>query len=238
MKKLLFVLAIALVMVVPATADTFYDSFNYLDGDLIGQGGWYGDAGSQIAVQDGKAVLTFDTAFSATCATIDFDPISGGKIYWSIRVWGVQGPAGNTFDMGLNDANGYNFARWYGGYLNDRPRINGTSQVLKGVALVENEWNLLTVEVDTLDETSTFFHNGVNLGSMIYSLNQPEIGNAATNLYIGFQNQDSSKNGATKYYDDLWISTEGPVPVPEPSALLALGTFGVGMIGYIKRRNA
>ena len=236
MSRLLLVVALVCVLGASAMAATYMEAFGYADGALIGNDNWTGPEGIPITVDAGRAKLTYNDAFRGQSVQVNFDPIGGDLIYWCVKVWAGAGEAGNAFDIWANDAAGLNFARWYGGINNERPRIDGFGQVLGGVTLVPDEWNYLCVHIDTVNKMSTFFFNGANLGSLQYNLYQPAIGNAVSQVTMGFQNASTSKDNSYKYYDLLVVSNEGCVP--EPSSLLALGGFALGALGLIKRRRA
>jgi len=244
MRKTLLVLAVlamAAVIATPAAATTYFEPFDYENDDIIVCDGWTGPDGIPITVEGRTAKLLYtslDWATKGVQVTLP-TPIGGDMIYWCVRVWVGGGTAGNVFDIQANDAAGLNFARWYGGYNSERPRINGYSgtQVGTGVTLVPNMWNQLCVYINTVTQQSTFYHNGTLVNTLPYLPNQPNIGNSVAKIYMGFQNASSDKVGSWKFYDDIWVSNTACY-VPEPSSLLAMSAFGLGMLGYIKRRRA
>jgi hypothetical protein len=234
MRRVMGIGVVLALLVTPAMA-SFFDNFDsYTNGELVGQDGWTGTTGIAAVQNDGTLKLTYDDtkkpSVEGTGHVINnFTPVTGPVITWSVDVYagGNTGQEGNAFDIQLNDAAGLNFARWYGGYNSDTPRIDGFGQVLPGVTLVANQWNSLKVVIDTVAKTSTFYHNNNNLGSLAYATNQPAIGAAATQVTIGLQNASTSKNGAYKFYDNLSVT-----PEPATLGLLALGAL------FVSRRRA
>ena len=144
------------------------DSFAYANGALNGNGGWYGTAtSSRIEVVSGMVRLwggagSYDAVRSMYCAG------SGGFIPVTIKVYGGTG-ARTIWSLWLDDTNGNNLARWYGTAWSARGRIGITSDVTAEQTLQEGVWNTLYVKIYPATNTSQFFFNGVDIGTLSHA---------------------------------------------------------------------
>lgn len=237
MKGTFFVLVALLMATVPAmAAGEFTEPFTgYTPGELVGQGGWTatGAGLGVIGVQVGDFAQFTHTGTAVSDGVQHSVNVSGDIIWWTMEVQaGVAGAStGNTWDTWLNDGAGKNYARWYGAYNSARPRIDGLGLVLPAVTL-DNSWNVLGVKVDTLAHTSEFFYNGVSLGTLAHSAQTTS--NVAANIIWGQQNASNGSAGSTMFGDTIHVGNT----LPEPSSFMALGMFGLGALGFIKRRRA
>jgi hypothetical protein len=88
-------------------------------------------------------------------------------------------------------------------------------------------WTDLVIDLNTSTHVVTYYANGVSFGTNTY--------NAASLLNMSFEVRNAPATVNTLYVDDLWYGTQA---VPEPSSFMALGMFGLGALGFIKRRRA
>ena len=237
--------ALCAMVAVPASASGFDDNFDaYIPGmPLSGQGGWVGGETTVTVVTPGYGgvgncvrITQDGTSLGSQCSHgINVAPDANGQIWWTwlVKPGQAGGGGGNCWDTWLNDADGKNFARWYGAWNTARPRIDGFGQVLAGYTLKQGVWNVLTVRVDTNTHISEFFANGADLGGLNYSTNQPGMGNVAALISMGQQGNSQGNGGSADYLDNLHIGD-----IPEPSSLAAFGMLGLAALGFVRRRRA
>lgn len=223
MRYMLLALVALVMFANPAAA--WLEEFNYPNGPLAGNDGWYG-VGTGIDVVN--QVVRIGLGGTAFKATVDIPVITGDIIVCTLQAYPqkIESDAGFIWAAWFNDASGKNFARWYGYANTARPRIGGYGVVLNPVTLVEGEWNTLEVVINQTTQTSTFYHNGVLLGSLSYSVSGAAGGVGQVQL---------ENFGRTDLPEDS-ILIDNISVVPEPSSLAALGVFALGMAGVIRRR--
>jgi hypothetical protein len=191
------------------------DSFSYPDGPLAGNDGWTG-SGTGIDVVSGEVRVGLGgTAF---LDTVNFAAEAGNNIVCT--VWAKPGSGAgesNIWAAAFNDASSRNYARWYGWGNSARPRIDGYGLVLAPVTLNPGVWNNLTVVVNEGAGTSTFYHDGLNLGSLAYGIS------GATG---GVSQAQIENMGRTDVPNDF-IMLDNMSVVPEPASLILLGLAGI-----------
>ncbi len=114
-------------------------------------------------------------------------------------------------------------SRWYEKYARSARAI----QVLPAVTLVDDQWNRLDVVVDLTAQTSTFYHNGVLLGTLNYSVTGAAAGVGQVQL----------ENFGRSDFPEDWILIDNISVVPEPSSLASLGVLALGLVGHLRRRK-
>jgi hypothetical protein len=223
MRHLLLVIGV-LVALAANPAAAWFEGFDYPNGPLAGNDGWYGDGVGIEVVNQAVQIGLGGTAFKAT---VDIPVITGDIIVCTLQAYPQIASGGNIWAAWFNDASGKNYARWYGYANTARPRIGGYGLVLNPVTLVEDQWNTLEVVIDQTSQTSTFYHNGVKLGSLNYSI---------TGAAGGIGQVQLENFGRTDLPDDS-ILIDNISIVPEPSSLISLSVFGAGLLGYLRRRR-
>ncbi len=212
---------IVAVLACPAWA-VFSDGFNYPDGALGGNDGWSGSTAGAVDVQAQQVLITSggpgSASIVATNDIVDIAPDANGKIYGGAKVWGAAGGANNIWSIYWDDPAGLNFARWYGRSDSARPRIGPYGQVLSEPTLSFNGWDVLTIEIDTINKQSSFSFNGNLLGSLAYAQNQPAIGTTLGSIRI--ERMANANLGQSILIDDVWAT-------PEPASWLLLCTAGL-----------
>ena len=173
---------------------------------------WIGSGPNGTSFNDAVAIGPVNDPNQIICTLWAFPGTSSGS-----NIWGAD----------FDDASGANFARWYGAGANARPRINGGA-VLNTVNLVAGTWNKLEVVINQTAGTSTFYHNGLNLGSMSYTWTGATGGVGQVQLEAW---------GRTDVPNDYILVDNMRVVIPEPSSLVALSMFGLGALGFIRRRS-
>lgn len=145
------------------TALPYLDTFDYPDGDLVGNAGWEGDAEADDIGVVGNIVriTTSEDPEGKNRSAIQrvlADPDNEGCLHFSIKIKGAN-PAlyGSTWSLYVEDPNGANLARWYGGDGSARPRsggwgIVGPNQQLSG------GWDTLRVKIDTTTKISHYYY--------------------------------------------------------------------------------
>ncbi len=239
MSKTLLVIAALAILAAPASAQIVAgsDSFSYSDGALVTVGAprWTG-SGSGIDVVGGEVAITYtgQTAAANWVLATPYAPSSGiiligCKIRMSDPTPDV---AKNLFELDVTGT-GPDTVFWNGpaGGAANPPanRIRGRDDsggqtALWGGPISQTSWDDLLIQIDTSADTAEFFYNGGSLGTVGYVDNDVAV--------LAFYH-DTNDGDGTYYFDDLWYGTV----VPEPSSLLAMSVFGLGMLGYIKRRR-
>jgi hypothetical protein len=242
----LAVLAMAAMIATPAMAYTVLgsDNFNsYTVGNLGGQGSWVasGSHPDRITVAGDETnkyvqiVSGSSETGSVTWDIADFGDTTNGMAFGvKVKRYDPGGTLGGTQMSKLwINGTGHN-VEWrpyqgaatnvatkggIAGYVEDGTRSNIASP------LSTTNWTDLLI---TINGGKAHFYVGgteLNVGGMAYS------GTDITNL--SFEVIANSTVVSTVYYDDMWYGS-----VPEPSSFMALGMFGLGALGFIKRRKA
>ena len=156
----------SLIIGTPPTAGPCYqETFSYSDGNLNGQGGWTGSAGSQISVVGESVKITGGlTAYDAVHTTSCGDP-GQGYMWVHVKCKSGSGSASNIWNLWIDDPSGANLARWYGKGTTARGRIGGTASVTAEQTLTGG-WDDLGVKINPGANSSEFFFNGGSIGTL------------------------------------------------------------------------
>ena len=150
-------------------------------------------------------------------AMIASGPITGGD-FWEMQAYDTAGVFMAGFRGSYNSVRGQVGTATAGTYA-----YTTTNGVIAGYAPTYLIYDTATKNVD-------FWSNGSHFGSATNaSSSGASLGTIKLNIMAAGNNQSI-------WMDNLTWGTV--VPVPEPSSLLALGMFGVGALGFIKRRRA
>ncbi len=151
----------------PTAGLCYSESFTYPDGPLSGNDGWSGSAGSEIQVLgDTVRILGGTTTLEAMRSVSCADP-GTGYIRASFKIHSGPGAA-TLWGVWFDDAAGANLARFYGTATTARGRIAGTGIVTAPYPLTGG-WDQLVVRMDPAANTSTFFLNGANMGTLSHA---------------------------------------------------------------------
>lgn len=150
--------------VVPAAC--FREPFDYYPGNLttMGSANWSGPATDQVRVEDG--VLKFQGGAGQTSAAHPLNCAgANGVIAAQIKVRKGTGTGDFFWNIALDDPAGNNLARWYGGSTIARGRVGSlitADMLLSG----PTNWDDLYIKIDTAANTSRFYFNGTDFGSI------------------------------------------------------------------------
>ena len=197
------------------------DTFAYPNGSLNNNGGWYGTAtSSRIEVID-QMVRLWGGAGSVDAVRSMYCEGNGqGVIPVTIKVYAGTG-ARTIWSLWLDDTNGKNLGRWYGTANTARGRISSTSDVTAEQTL-QAGWNTLLIKINTANNTSQFFFNGTDIGTLNHS--SQGAGDILGRIRLeSIDNVDAV--GHYLYFDDL--STEGD-STPPGNVTSFTATGGVG----------
>ena len=140
-----------------------------------------------------------------------------------MEVNGAGVGSGNRTNLYVLDEGGNVWLRWYGDCVRLIPRHpDGVAPVDYGIA---GAWHDLDIVYNSVTGQATWYGDG----NFVWGAN---VGAGKYMTRVEMQNQWANADDMTML-DNIMVG-----PVPEPSSLLALSVFGVGMIGYIKRRRA
>ena len=244
MKKIVLALAIAALIASPAYADyanrviVGSDNFDsYANGALVGQGPWTGTApDTDIFVDSGNVGINVNALdyTEAYWNIPDIGPGAGNRLWVRLDISLGSGTAGNMWSFQA-DAEAWdgsnNFARLYGPPTSARPRIDGYGLVLNPFTLTGG-WDRFEFIIDTAATTSEFIVNGVSQGTLNYSVTgaYPALGT------LWFDSWNREMTDGVVWFDNLAYGYINDVP--EPSSLAAFAMFGLGALGFIKRRRA
>ncbi|MDO8586544.1 MAG: DUF5010 C-terminal domain-containing protein [Armatimonadota bacterium] len=196
----------------PTAPVCFSDAFAYADGNLNGNGGWSGSAGSNIGiVSQTVKIIGGLTAQDAIHTTSCGDPGSG---YITVTVK-VQGGVGTDYmwDLWIDDTANLNLARWYGAGTTARGRIGGTASVTATQTLTGG-WDELKVKIDPYANTTEFFFNGGSIGVLDHG--QTGAGNIIGRLRFT-RGTSTAVNGNYLFFDDLTIGNPQDTTPPGPA---------------------
>ncbi len=160
----------------------------------------------------------------------DFSDRSAGKIqilHYLIQAdpYEQNASIGNHGYIYLDDAEG-EMGRWYGYSQAWTPRYDG--HVGPGQSLADALPHDCDMVYDPISGIMEWYFDGGKIWE--YDIG---TGRACTDIYVFDDTRPDNPGNDYLWVDDMSLGT-----VPEPSSLLALGMFGVGMLGYIKRRKA
>ncbi|MDO8587789.1 MAG: PEP-CTERM sorting domain-containing protein [Armatimonadota bacterium] len=251
---LVCLLATAALIAAPAWSVIYSDNFDaYDDGntDLTDHGEWQGPAPWDADLEwSGSTYLGYisvaqrndgatGTSSSYWSLNSDSDPslayLTGG-VYWvSLNIKAGTGVGGNTWQFNMYDraVSGVrrNVARLYGGNGNVQYRGGDGGSLAGASTLTGTEsWDHVLIKIDSTANTDTFWFNGGLVGSIA----QSNAGTANEDLQrVEFATWSGTSPNII-YFDNLNFGTE---PVPEPASLAAFGMFGLGALGFIRRRR-
>ena len=167
---------------------------------------------------------------SSEAMTTGVGALSAGKLaIFHMKVRGEQGGTnpGNHAYMYLRDTTGANIAFWYGTTSSLVPRWGGT--VGTAVSLSDGLWHDLDIRYNPVNGVTDWIADGATVWTQTLT-----AGLAADKISL----DDTARAASTTLYDNVWVDEVGLGTVPEPSSLLAFATFGVGALGFARRRRA
>jgi hypothetical protein len=240
---ILVVLVMAAMIATPAMAAVAWvDNFDsYSIGNLAGQSNWVGSSDNhptQVAVvansEGGNMILASTPGSSAETVTWTLGTAYTGANNHIVYGCRVKRTGTNTASL-LNiweqstagdQARFYIYAGVVGGAM-----VRAGSNVSTATALPTDTWTNLAFDVNTSTHTADCYMNGVSFGTTTYN---------GTNLsFVSFEIRGTPSTANSVYVDDMWYGDSlSLMPVPEPSSFMALGMFGLGALGFIKRRRA
>ena len=245
--KLFLVVAIAIMaMAVPASADITYvglDTFSY-DAGLLTTTGSYLLGGNWEQTSDYTEVLA-DGTVKLGAASVDTGNLEARWAYGSLINTGyaMDGPAGygnyfvSAFQAKKGEDNGStsSYINYYKGngtnhgqWMLSGNNIQAKDGINVNTALTD-EWKTFAIVFKSQDVGRWYYVDGVLLGYTTATTNM-NLDKVQLENYV-------RADGTFCYIDNFGYGYGSPV-VPEPSSLLAFSAFGVGMLGYIRRRRA
>ena len=228
MRKILLLAVVLALTAAPGMVQAWSDSFTYPDSPLAGNDGWTG--GATIGVDVVSNELKVSGQLAKVSDVVSFGPVNDPNTI-RCQVFAKPGVGLNTiWSIDFQDAGGASFARWYGSGTTARPRINGYGLVLAPVTLVAGMYNQLDVFVNQTAGTSTFYHNGAYLGFLQYSPTSPATGGVGR---VEIHNEARAAGDGVGEF----LNLDDASVIPEPSSLVALSMFGLGALGFIRRRS-
>ncbi len=237
MSKTLLLVAVIAALAVSASAQTplaslyDYDEFVYDPGNLntVGAPTWAGTAAAEIQVTADETCEVFSNSTGTLDSAWAFSAYAGANNNIIVQLKAKKGGSApgnegsNMFDVYAYAGNGQEMGRWYGAENNIKGRYGGT---VTATVTLTDEWQTLEMRINTSTKKTQYYVGQTLLGE----LGPTSMG--AKLAKIQFNSWNRGYNDSYVFFDDVGYGT------PEPSSLLALSAFGVGMIGYIKRRRA
>ncbi len=141
---------------------------------------------------------------------------------------GVGVGCGNRTNLYVLDENGDVWLRWYGDSVRLIPRVGGT--VGSASYLTRTAWDSLDILYNSTTGIAKWYFNDSEVWSA-------SVGAGKYMTRVEWEN-NHAVDDSDGTPDEILVDNVQVGVVPEPSSLLALSAFGVGMIGYIKRRRA
>ena len=187
---------------------------------------WTGDNATYVVAAGNYAQLTGDpnSGNNWVCTQTNFGAGMNGQALqlFHMELAGLGPGSGNRTDIYVLDEGGAVWLRWYGDSTRVMPRHPGGTgpEVPLGSA-----WSDMDIVYNSVTGLATWYADG----AFVYSI---DAGAGKYMQRVELNNQWGATNDAI-LMDNIMVG-----PVPEPSSLLALSVFGVGIIGYIKRRRA
>ena len=242
MRKILVIAAI--LTLCASSAFAALETFSYADGNLNGQGGWSGSDAGSIVVENqtvkitSNATGTLDANLTVPteaiegmiCVSYDYKMQAGNPEFFADVF--ARDAAGNYLGWMYMAAEGY----WDEGagpqFANGIVRGRGPAGIV--VYLVgagDYAWHNYCMKINTGTQSTEYFVDGVSIGSQSH---MAEAGDAVQTLQLTSWNRSHTQSFG--YYDNLGI-VGGDVCIPEPSSLVALSMFGLGALGFIRRRS-
>jgi hypothetical protein len=265
LRKILLVLAVlamAAMIVTPAMASTYtaqdWENFSMSNGNLVGQTPGFTAAaaptwgagtdtydtnltaaGSEISVVNHALQVSTNSAGKTTTArwTKNTNLTGGVTFQFSAKAGTYTGTDVDSWSIlvGLpsNAAPGNNrqYVKWVGNSSSVKCYDVVTNAVLATVTLTDT-WQQFTA-VGSGGPNATYYYAGTTLIGT-------SAGDAAHNANLRWVTVQSlySASGSSNVNLDYFNYGFGTTPVPEPSSVMALGMFGLGALGFMKRRRA
>ena len=150
------------LQVIPAAC--FWEPFDYYGGNLtlMGSANWTGSATNQLVVENDRLKIIGGGGLVSANHPVNCAG-SNGVITAQIKIQKGSGSGDFFWNIALDDPNGNNLARWYGGSTIARGRVGNNitpDMLLSGTGT----WDDLYIKLDTTANTSEFFFNGVPFG--------------------------------------------------------------------------
>ena len=241
MKRALFIAVALMLMASVAMAGVppvtwFADDFNLIpDGTrlrLAPSGDWAG-TGPENYVYGGEVRMqsySGNTSDTDSYNTVGIADKSAGVTpqIMHCTVLGSHpdlGDNGNFAYINMNESSGGNMGYWYGDATQLTPRYSGGTGAQ--VDLTDGLWHDLDIIYDPVTGLTEWYADSV------LKLSRNQTTGYAVERCDLFTYHRGDVVAQWIFVDDIALGT-----IPEPSSLLALSVFGVGMLGYIKRRRA
>lgn len=195
----------------PSPSPLYRETFSYSNSVLNGRDGWTGDAGSEIAVDNGALKLSggYD-AHSVTKALTATD-LGTGVISVSTKL--RKGFGSSTFwILWINDAAGANLGKFYGTGDLVRGRVGGGAATPQ--QMLTGGWDTVRMDIDITTDQTHFYFNGVAMGTLSHSGAANAVGS------IKLERIDAPAEGQYLWLDDVEV---------RPSPTMGVGLSNVGL---------